>query len=316
MSENCTRLVKGEFFLNDSGLTLSPKENNVFHTRFLEYLVFSLNDIIFGLGRGTAQKNLDVDAFRCLQIQYPKSLAEQDRIVGILDEAFAGIAAATAHAEQNLHNARELFQSVLQSTFSQKGEDGEYQKVSNIADHCLGKMLDKRKNQGKPQEYLRNKNVRWFDFNLDDLLEMKFEDDEQERYSAQKDDVLICEGGYPGRAAIWESDEPIYFQKAIHRVRFHEPVFNKWFVYFLYHSDFTGDLRTHFTGAGIQHFTGKALADFEIPVGSTTKIKEHVTKLDALSEEIKALEAIYERKQSALAELKQSLLRKAFAGEL
>ena len=72
-------------------------------------------------------------------------------------------------------------------------------------------------------------------------------------------DVLICEGGYPGRAAIWTADTPIYFQKAIHRVRFREPARAKWLVYYLWLLDTSGELRNHFTGAGIQHFTGQAL---------------------------------------------------------
>ncbi len=243
-------------------------------------------------------------------------LPEQERIVAILDEAFEGISTATAHAERNLHNARELFQSVLQSTFEQKGEDWVETTVGEVAEHSLEKMLDKRKNKGELQPYLRNKSVRWFDFDLDDVSEMKFEDGEVERYSAKRGDVLICEGGYPGRAAIWESDDPIFFQKAIHRVRFYEPAFNRWLVYLLYHRDSTGELKDHFTGAGIQHFTGKALAAFPIPVGPVSQVQILVKKLDALSAETRRLEAIYQRKLDALAELKQSLLQRAFAGEL
>jgi len=87
-------------------------------------------------------------------------------------------------------------------------------KVSDIAKHSLGKMLDKAKNKGEPQPYLRNLNVRWFDFDLSDVLEMPFLPTEVEKYTAVKGDVLICEGGYPGRAAIWEKDEPIYFCSA------------------------------------------------------------------------------------------------------
>ena len=139
-------------------------------------------------------------------------------------------------------------------------------RISEIAKHSLGKMLDKAKNRGEPKPYLRNLNVRWGEFDLSDLLEMRFLLEEAEKYTAVKGDVLICEGGYPGRAAIWDQDEPIYFQKALHRVRFHEPERNKWFVYYLQFRDLEGTLRNHFNGAGIQHFTGEALAQFEIPV--------------------------------------------------
>jgi type I restriction enzyme S subunit len=138
--------------------------------------------------------------------------------------------------------------------------------VGEIADHSLGKMLDKAKNRGEPQPYLRNQNVRWFDFDLSDVHEMRFLPQEEARYTAVEGDVLICEGGYPGRAAIWDKDEPIYFQKAVHRVRFHEPKRARWFLYYLYAKDLDGTLRSHFTGTGIQHFTREALAQLDIPL--------------------------------------------------
>ena len=139
-------------------------------------------------------------------------------------------------------------------------------KVSEIATHSLGKMLDKAKNKGEPKPYLRNLNVRWFDFDLSDVLEMRFLPEESDKFTAVKGDVLICEGGYPGRAAIWNQDQPIYFQKALHRVRFHEPERSKWFLYYLLSKDLDGTLKNHFNGAGIQHFTGEALAQFEVPI--------------------------------------------------
>lgn len=153
-------------------------------------------------------------------------------------------------------------------------------RIGEIARHSLGKMLDKAKNRGEPKPYLRNLNVRWGEFDLSDLLEMRFLPEEAEKYTAVKGDVLVCEGGYPGRAAIWDRDEPIYFQKALHRVRFHEPERNKWFVHYLQFRDLEGTLRKHFNGAGIQHFTGEALAQFEIPVPPLAEQQRIVGVLD------------------------------------
>jgi type I restriction enzyme S subunit len=153
-------------------------------------------------------------------------------------------------------------------------------KVSEIAHHSLGKMLDKAKNRGVRKPYLRNLNVRWFDFDLSDVLEMPFLAEEEAKYTAKKGDVLICEGGYPGRAAIWEHDEPIHFQKALHRVRFHEPERNKWFLYYLLSKDLDGTLKGHFNGAGIQHFTGEALAQFEVPLPPLPEQQRIVGVLD------------------------------------
>ncbi|MGH8397969.1 MAG: restriction endonuclease subunit S [Gammaproteobacteria bacterium] len=243
-------------------------------------------------------------------------LTEQLRIVGVLDEAFAGLATAQANAEENLQNARALFESHLQSVFTRRGKGWFVNKVSEIAKHSLGKMLDKAKNKGNLQLYLRNINVRWFTFDLSDLLEMPFLPNEADKYTAVKGDVLICEGGYPGRAAIWNEDYPIYFQKALHRVRFHQSECNKWFVYYLYAQYKSGELKQHFSGTGIQHFTGEVLARFEIPLPPLPELRRAVAKFDALSVETQRLEGLYQKKLTSLAALKKSLLHQAFSGQL
>lgn len=266
-------------------------------------------------GNGATVDTLTIQKLQKVQIRLP-SIAEQHRIVSILEDIFDGIATAKANSEKNLHNARASFESHLHSVFSQRTESCEVKKIKNIAKHSLGKMLDKAKNKGELQPYLRNINVRWFSFNLFDLLKMPFTAEESSKYTAIKGDVLICEGGYPGRAAIWNDDYPIYFQKALHRVRFHEPEHNKWFVYYLYSQDKSGELKRHFSGTGIQHFTGEALGRFEMPLPSLPEIRNAIAKFDALSVETQRLESIYQQKLDALDELKQSLLHQAFSGNL
>lgn len=147
-------------------------------------------------------------------------------------------------------------------------------------------MLDKSKNRGKLQPYVRNLNVRWFEVDLNDLQEMRFEENERERYMARKGDVLICEGGYPGRAALWNHDDPIFIQKAIHRVRFSEPDRAKWFIYFLYFSDLNGSLRNYFSGTGIQHLTGETLRRFRLPLPPLEQQNRIVETLDQAFEAI------------------------------
>lgn len=168
-------------------------------------------------------------------------------------------------------------------------------KVGEIATHSLGKMLDKAKNKGELRPYLRNFNVRWFEFDLSDVLEMRFLPEEVARYTVAKGDVLVCEGGYPGRAAIWEHDELVYFQKALHRVRFHEPKRAKWFLYYLLAKDLDGTLRDHFNGTGIQHFTGAALAQFEIPLPPVSEQQRIVGILDEAFEGIASAKANAEK---------------------
>lgn len=266
-------------------------------------------------GNGATVDTLTIQKLQSVQVDLP-SFSEQRRIVAILDEAFEGIATAKANAEKNLQNARGLFVSHLQSAYLKKGDGWATSRIADIAQHSLGKMLDKVKNRGNLKPYLRNLNVRWFDFDLSDVQAMKFTPEESEKYTAIKGDVLICEGGYPGRCAIWESDEPIYFQKALHRVRFHNTLHNKWFVNYLYLLDQTGDLKHHFSGTGIQHFTGEALAKFSLPIPPDQQIQQLLNLANQLEEEVARLESIYFQKVAALEELKKSLLHKAFSGQL
>lgn len=243
-------------------------------------------------------------------------LDEQRRIVAVLDEAFAGIAAARANAERNLRNARALFEGRLQRVYFDHRGDWDEHPVGAIARHSLGKMLDKAKNKGEPRRYLRNVNVRWFGFDLSDMLEMRFMPEEDARYTAVKGDLLICEGGEPGRAAIWNEDEPVHFQKALHRVRCHEPAHNAWLLYYLSALQSSGRLLPHLTGTGIQHLTGEALGRLLVPLPLPAEVRRLVTEFTALRNECLLLESVCQRKLAALDELKQSLLHHAFTGQL
>ena len=89
-----------------------------------------------------------------------------------------------------------------------------------VADLCLGKMLDQKKNRGEPLPYLANVNVRWGEFVLDNLRTMRFEPKEFERYGLKFGDIVMCEGGEPGRCAIWKNQtSQMMIQKALHRIR-------------------------------------------------------------------------------------------------
>ena len=155
--------------------------------------------------------------------------------------------------------------------------------VGAVAVARLGKMLDKAKNKGTPRRYLRNVNVRWFDFDLSDLREMRFEDSELPEFTLRFGDVLICEGGEPGRAAVWDDREnDIYFQKAIHRIRFLNIVDSEFFVKALRASADDGRLAKYFTGTGIKHFTGKGLAAYLFPLPPLAEQHRIVAKVDEL----------------------------------
>jgi type I restriction enzyme, S subunit len=168
--------------------------------------------------------------------------------------------------------------------------------IDSIADCILGKMLDKNKHtKGKERPYLRNINVRWGSFDTTNLFTMFFEDDELDRYGVKTGDVLICEGGEPGRAAVWnDTSTTMFIQKAIHRVRLKGGIVPQWLVFNLRYDTWTGRLDRHLTGATIKHFTGRALGRYYIrlaPVAEQKRIVAKVDQLMALCDELEARQA-------------------------
>jgi type I restriction enzyme, S subunit len=187
--------------------------------------------------------------------------------------------------------------------------------VGQIGESRLGKMLDKSKNKGTPRRYLRNVNVRWFDFDLSDVFEMRFEDSELDEFELHRGDVLICEGGEPGRAAVWdEREKGIYFQKAIHRVRFGQGVEPRFFAYAIRESAESGRLSAYFTGVGIKHFTGKGLSSFIFPVAPLAEQRRIVARLDELMTYCDTLEAQLTTARIERSRLLKSVLHLALHG--
>jgi len=188
--------------------------------------------------------------------------------------------------------------------------------VEMVGDHKLGKMLDKAKNKGKLRPYLRNINVRWFGFDLSDIQEMRVLDEELDKVSAKEGDLIICEGGEPGRAAVWNLSHPIVLQKALHRVRLFDGVLPHYLMYCLAADAANGRLERYFTGSTIKHFTGQALRRYVFPLpplGEQRRIVAEVERrLSVAREAEKAVEANLKR----IARLRQAILKRAFEGRL
>lgn len=185
-------------------------------------------------------------------------------------------------------------------------------RVGDVAQSRLGKMLDQAKNKGTPRRYLRNVNVRWRDFDLSDLAMMPFEDTELAEFALRPGDVLICEGGEPGRAAVWDGrQQDIYFQKAIHRARLPEWISPEFFVHVIRESANSGRLATYFTGVGIKHFTGKGLASFLTPVPPLAEQYRILAKVDELLTVCDRLESRITTNREISRRLLESILHNA-----
>lgn len=197
--------------------------------------------------------------------------------------------------------------------------DWRWERMGIVAsDMCLGKMLDQEKNRGVAMPYLRNLNVRWGAFELSDLQEMRFEENEEERYGIKRGDLIVCEGGEPGRAAVWNSElESMKIQKALHRVRFCEEVTDARFVmWFLKYAAQSGLLEPYITGTTIKHLTGKGLSKLPIPVLSKDEQEFIVREIETRFAVCERLEREIELASKRVSQLTESILQRAFSGKL
>ena len=145
-------------------------------------------------------------------------------------------------------------------------EAWEWCRLNSIATFELGKTLDTAKNTGTYKPYLRSVNVRWNSIDLNDINCMKFEPDELARYSIKKGDLLICEGGDVGRSCVWEKNEEMYYQNALHRVRFYMNINPYFYMYIMMYYANSGKLQEICKGVTIKHLTRTTLLTLLFPL--------------------------------------------------
>lgn len=183
-------------------------------------------------------------------------------------------------------------------------------RLGAIAAQRLGKMLDKSKNRGALHPYLRNTNVQWLRFDLTDVKEMRFRPDEFEEYDLREGDLLVCEGGEPGRGAVWSGQHgPMKFQKALHRIRPYCDVSPWYILYSLQASAQSGSLEAYFTGATIKHLTGQSLESFALPLPPLAEQRRIVAKVGELMMLCDSLDERLERARDRASHLADSVIR-------
>lgn len=300
--------------IHDGWLVLSSKHDDVDQDYFFQLLS---SDFIYAkfskLAAGATVKNLNIDLVSGVEVTFPP-LEEQRRIAAILDQA------ETLRTQRRTALALldSLTQSLFLDMFGDPVANPKGWKKTPFGDVCptrLGKMLDAKQQTGQNTRcYLRNANVQWFHIDVTDLLEMDFDADARETFRLQAGDLLICEGGEPGRAAIWNGElEDVYYQKALHRGRPNPALakaeFLVWLLWFLAKRGGLGD---HVTAATIAHLTGEKLKAMEIPLPPLPLQKTFATRIAS----IEALKATHRRALAAADALFASLQQRAFSGEL
>jgi type I restriction enzyme S subunit len=270
------------------------------------------------MGGAVGQQRVPKEFIENYRIPVPP-LSEQQRIVGVLDEAFTGIATAKANTEKNLQNARALFESHLHDVFSKRGE--------GWVETTIGaeiKFIDYRgKTPVKTTSGVRlitAKNVK-----MGYLQETPMEFIAAASYKGwmtrgipQKGDVLFTTEAPLANVAQLDTDEKVAFAQRIIIMQPNAAKLDSTFLkYLLLSQPVQQRIRTKGTGATVQGIKASLLKLIEIsfPKSLTTQ-EEIVAKLDGLSEETQRLARLYERKLTALSALKKSLLHQAFTGAL
>ncbi len=303
--------------IHDGWLVLKQEGEKVFEIEYLYYLLSSpyLFEQFDSLAAGSTVRNLNIRLVSSVEVPVPP-LPEQQRIVSILDKCFSAIERSRNNAEQNLKNAKELFESYLQGVFEKKGNGWEEKKLGEVYDVRDGTHdSPKYHNQGYP--LVTSKNLKNHKLTFDNIKFISETDylNINKRSKVDVGDVLFAMIGTIGNPVVIE-DEPNYAIKnvALFKVGNNQ---NSYFLKYFLDSKQTIEKMMRDAKGTTQKFVGLGyLRSFPILV---TPLKEQhtiVRQLDTLRIETQRLESIYQKKILLLEELKKSILQKAFSGEL
>lgn len=303
---------------------LSPNDSLIPKYFYYALTSESYKQFISELSDGANINNLKFSQLERFEIPVP-SIEEQQRIVAILDEAYAGIATATANAEKNLQNSRELFESTLQSVFAEKGEDWVDSPLSEL---CSIKHGFAFKSQFFTSE---GDYVLLTPGNFYEAGGYRDREEKQKYYVGEipndfilrKGDFLIAmteqAAGLLGSSIIVPESNKFLHNQRLGLVRVYPGV--EWNNEFFFHQFNTREFRkaVHDSASGVKvrHTSPRKLGDITVSFPKSEKDQKHIAdRLDELYAETQRLGKIYKKKLIELVELKQSILQKAFAGEL
>jgi type I restriction enzyme S subunit len=301
-------------------MVVRPKSESL-AMRYLEYLFRGGIDISKAI-TGAAQPQITRTNLEPLEISYPESLAEQQRIVVLLDEAFAGLATAKANAERNLQNARAIFESHLQTVFSQKGEGWVETTLGDatggIFTGPFGSLLHKSDYVTDGIPLVNPAHITKVGIEPD--LSKTVSEETALRlksYIMSSGDIVIGRRGEMGRCAVvteredgWLCGTGSFFIRPSSRCD------TRYLVRYLRSESCKLMLEEIAGGAVMPNLSNTDLGNFSFYLPPLDRQIEIVEQVDCLHAEALSLTRIYERKLTALEELKKSLLHQAFNGEL
>ncbi len=319
----------GEFSFSNFTSIIRIKDKTRLHHSFLHKFLYFLYEI--GVTetmqrQSTGIRNLQLKEYKLIDVPLPP-IPEQKRIVAILDQAFADIDKACANAEQNLKNARELFDSYLQQVFSQRGEgwvDKPLGEICNFLNGFAFKSADAVDESNVQLIRMGNLYKNVLDLDRKPSYYPSEFSEVHSRYLLNEGDLIISLTGTTGKRDFGFTVEiPMCEQKLLLNQRIakiieidNKQVEKQFLLRILKSKSFLDELYASANGTRQANLSTSALKDIEITYPSIFKQKELIAVFDMMEQQVQSLEGVYQTKLETLDELKKSFLQKAFSGEL
>ena len=293
---------------------------------YLQAFLASTFEFFNGAKTGAAIPHLDKEAMYGLEFPFPP-LPEQQRIVGLLDEAFGGLGTAQAHAAQNLQNARDLFESHLNAVFTQRGEGWVEKTLGDVCEFLNGFAFKSGDAVPVSQtQLLRMGNLYCNRLDLD-RSPVFYPDDfaaEYSRYVLAEGEIIMSLTGTSGKedygfaVRIPDCGHILLMNQRLMKfdaIR-QDIIDDGYLLHYLRSRCLLNGLYPTANGTRQANLSSATMKLLPVPLPSMNEQKRIAGNLEALAAETQRLTRIYEQKLAALAELKKSLLHQAFSGEL
>lgn len=308
----------------DTHVTIVRPSPGKFFAPFFGYMMRMIEDEIAAAGQGVGgQTELSREALtNSFMVSYPDDLEEQKRIVAVLDAAFEGLTRAKENAEANLQNARELFKRFIEKRFEKLSEVGELKEIDEIAAVKGGKRLPKGAKFAEGRTAFPYISVKNFtDDGSIDPSKLRYLAPETQkaisRYIIGKDDLYISIAGTIGKTGIIppELDGANLTENAA-RLIFVPEVLNEYVYYFSKTANFQEQVGLNTRTAAQPKLALVRLKTVKLPVVEISLQRDSISAFDEARSRCLDLEEQARSKLTDIADLRQSLLQKAFAGEL
>ena len=272
-------ITKAPMYCNQGFKNLICKE--LLYNEFAYYFLKHNVDYLQSLGTGATFKEISKKVVENVTIPVPP-LSEQQHIVEELDLLSSIIEKKKAQLNELDNLAQSLFYEMFGDPITNE-KGWEVKKMGEVCQSELGKTLNKSKDKGELYPYLCSINILWNNISMSILKQARFEINEIERYSVKKGDLLVCEGGDIGRAAIWDREESMLYQNALHRIRFNKTIIPVFCLFFLLNLKQKGVIDNRYgKGVTIKHLVKSSLLSIPIPIPPISLQQQFASKIEAI----------------------------------